>query len=398
MSSLTPFTQLVILLTGRWAVNGSKPLSNAELLDLRRTLNSAPGGIEALLEGRFDLSLIPLDHHRLSGLLNRGLGVFQSVDKWLSAGIWIVSWADPDYPSRFKQLKHRAPALLFGYGSPNAFSERALAIVGSRNASDARLNSAAEIGRACSDNQITVVSGGARGVDSYAMLAGIVGSGTVVGVLADSLLKESGKKPYRDAIREGRMCLMSEVHPEARFDVGNAMARNRLAYACADAALVVECEPKRGGTWAGALEALKEGKTVYVLKGARADRELVERGAIRIDMSFAHQPQKLIRSERPIEDIPETSQTTLTLRRLLGNPLRPTEEILTVLRDCPEAFLNELTQAALLDGIVDPQPLQSELAISVPEKAKKSRKKKPEDASLFESPDHNTEIGEANKG
>jgi predicted Rossmann fold nucleotide-binding protein DprA/Smf involved in DNA uptake len=398
MSSLSPFTQLVVLLTGRWAVNGSKPLNNSELGELRRALNGVPDGANALLNGEFDTSLLSIEPQRLSGLLNRGLGVFQSVDKWLAAGIWVVSWADSDYPSRFKQLKHRAPALLFGYGSPNAFSERALAIVGSRNASDARLNSAAEIGRACSDKQITVVSGGARGIDSYAMQAGIVEKGTVVGVLADSLLRESGKKPYRDAIREGRMCLMSEVHPEAKFDVGNAMARNRLAYACADAALVVECDPNRGGTWAGALEALKEGKTVYVLKGAKAERELVERGAIRIDMTFALQPDRLIRSERPSEEVPQTSQVILAIRRLLGNPLRPSEEIRQSLIENPEAFLSDLTQAALSDGIIDQHPLQATPNESPAPKAKKQRLQKPKVGSLFEVLDVDNKVEEVAGG
>jgi predicted Rossmann fold nucleotide-binding protein DprA/Smf involved in DNA uptake len=398
MSSLSPFTQLVVLLTGRWAVNGSKPLNNSELGELRRALNGVPDGANALLKGEFDTSLLTIEPQRLAGLLNRGLGVFQSVDKWLAAGIWVVSWADSDYPSRFKQLKHRAPALLFGYGNPNAFSERALAIVGSRNASDARLNSAAEIGRACSDRQITVVSGGARGIDSYAMQAGIVGKGTVVGVLADSLLKESGKKPYRDAIREGRMCLMSEVHPEAKFDVGNAMARNRLAYACADAALVVECDPNRGGTWAGALEALKEGKTVYVLKGAKAERELVERGAIRIDISFALQPDRLIRSERPLEEIPQTSQLVQVVRHFLGNPLRSSEDLLRTLKEAPETLLDGLIEAALSDGIVE----RAFLAVSVDEspqpKVKKARAKKPKVVSLFETPEAANEVAPVDEG
>lgn len=398
MSSLSPFTQLVVLLTGRWAVNGSKPLNNSELGELRRALNAVPDGPIALLNGEFDTSLLAIEPQRLAGLLHRGLGVFQSIDKWLAAGIWVVSWADNDYPSRFKQLKHRAPALLFGYGSPNAFSERALAIVGSRNASDARLYNAAEIGRACSKKQITVVSGGARGIDSYAMQAGIVEKGTVVGVLADSLLKESGKKPYRDAIRERRMCLMSEVHPEAKFDVGNAMARNRLAYACADAALVVECDPNRGGTWAGALEALKEGKTVYVLKGAKAERELVERGAIRIDMTYALQPHRLIRSERPSEEVPQTSQVAQVVRQFLGNPLRSSENLLSSLRETPENLLDILIEAALSDGIVE-RPVHVTPDESLPKpKTKKPRVAKPKAGSLFEAPELVDKVDIVNRG
>jgi predicted Rossmann fold nucleotide-binding protein DprA/Smf involved in DNA uptake len=215
------------------------------------------------------------------------------------------------------------------------------------------------------------------------MQAGIVGKGTVVGVLADSLLKESGKKPYRDAIREGRMCLMSEVHPEANFDVGNAMARNRLAYACADAALVVECDPNRGGTWAGALEALKEGKTVYVLKGAKAERELVERGAIRIDMSFALQPDRLIRSERPEEEVPETAQLAQVVLRFLGNPVRPEIDLLSKLNENPHAFLEELVQAAISDGIVEVAVSADSITPKPKSKPRAAKPKRQKSGNLF---------------
>lgn len=306
MNSLSPATQLALLLTARWSVNGARPLTNSEFTEFWRWLGLGSGSASEVLEGSRDLQDCPVEQDRIRGLLSRGLGVFQSVDRWAQAGIWIASWSDANFPTRFKQLKHRAPVLLFGFGDANAFGARALAIVGSRNASADRLHKAAEIGRACAAAGITVVSGGARGVDAAAMSAGIVGSGTVVGVLSDSLLRESGRAAYRTAIQEHRLCLMSEVHPEARFEVGNAMARNRLAYACADAALVIECEPNRGGTWAGALDALKEGKHVYVLSGAIAEGQLVEKGAVSIGMDFALAPERLLIGERPLEVLPMT--------------------------------------------------------------------------------------------
>ena len=147
MSNLTPATKLAILLTARWAVNGAKPLSNTEFAEIRRAIGPAQAGAQLLLNGDFEFDSISIDQTRLKDLLARGLGVFQSIDRWMQAGIWVVSWADAEYAERFKQLKQRAPVLLFGYGNPNAFSSRALAIVGSRNADDDRLNMAAEIGQ-----------------------------------------------------------------------------------------------------------------------------------------------------------------------------------------------------------------------------------------------------------
>lgn len=292
------------------------------------------GKAEALLSRTIPHDVPGLDPDRLSALMDRGLGVFHQLERWIKAGIWVVSWADPDYPARFKQLKNRAPMLLYGCGNPHVFEESALACVGSRNASPDRLALAAQVGRACSDSGITLVSGGAKGVDSYAMAGALVGSGRSVGVLADSLLRESSKKPYRDALLDGRLCLMSEVHPEARFEVGNAMARNRLAYACADAALVVECEPNKGGTWAGAMEALKEGKVVYVVKGALAEAHLVERGAHSVTEHFACHPERLIKRERPAQ--PKDCTLKSRLRSAIGETVTSEAALMEQMRSKQE--------------------------------------------------------------
>lgn len=294
-TELSPMTQLAVLLTARWAVNGSKPLSNPEFDSVRRWVGPTNEAVSRFLTGERPDLPSPVGEERLASLLARGLGVFQPLDRWIQAGLWVRSWSDPEYPSRFKQLRVRAPALIFGYGNPEAFTDRALAIVGSRNASSDRIQQTMEIARACAERNVTIVSGGARGVDSVAMQTGMSHGGTVVGVLADSLLKEAGRKDYRCAIMEGRLCLMSEVSPESHFDVGNAMSRNRLAYACADAALIVECDVGKGGTWQGAMEARRESKPVYVLKGARAERQLQQLGAAVIGLEAAMGPDLLIR-------------------------------------------------------------------------------------------------------
>lgn len=317
-TDLSPAAQLAVLLMARWSVKDAKPLTNSEFAEVRRGLGSpVQEAAAAALDRSSPLLVQGLDPDRLNALLDRGLGVFHQLERWIQAGIWAVSWADPDYPLRFKQLKQRAPMLLFGCGNPHAFEGSALACVGSRNASPERLSLAAQAGRACSEKGITLVSGGAKGVDSQAMAGALDGSGRSVGVLADSLLRESTRKPYRDALLEGRLCLVSEVHPEARFEVGNAMARNRLVYACADAALVVECEPNKGGTWAGALDALKEGKVVYVVRGALAERQLAERGALVISEEFACQPERLVLQERP--PVEEKDPLKLALKAVLGD-------------------------------------------------------------------------------
>ena len=354
MNDLSPTTQLAILLTAKWSVNGTKPLTNAEFLDLRRWIGAGSDAALALMNGQKTLEDCPIECGRLENLLRRGLGVFQPLDRWMQAGLWVRSWSDADYPSRFKQLRLRAPALIFGYGNPEAFSSRALAIVGSRNASEERLAKTAEIGRACAQSGITVVSGGARGVDATAMKSGMAGGGTVVGVLPDSLLKEAGKKNYREAIRENKLCLMSEVNPEARFNVGNAMARNRLAYACADAALVIECEPNKGGTWQGAMEARREGKAVYVLRGAQAERQLSDLGATVIEIEFAREPEKLINGIRP-EPLGSTSNPfTEWVCKLLSDSAFDEGKLADALRSNSTDIAHQIMILAQKQGLFPP--------------------------------------------
>jgi len=383
MNELSPWTQLAALLTAKWSVNGAKPLTLSEFGEFRQWVGPSSDAAKSILERTHSLETAPVEIVRLQALLSRAMGVFQAIDRWQQAGLWLRSWADPGYPERFKQLKGRAPALLFGYGDPNAFTERAIAIVGSRRASADRLSKAAEIGRACAAHEVTVVSGGAKGVDSAAMDAGMVGNGTVVGILAEQLLRASGKREYRMAIQDHRLCLMSEVNPEAPFDVGNAMARNRLAYACADAALIVECDSGSGGTWAGATEALKVGKAVYVLRGAKAERQLIERGAISIDMDFALSPARILRQERPEAALPVRSATEVLFAGVLAEAGGNEASLQRWLSENAIALATRILDALASDGLLESQ--EPELS-SKPEESPKPKRKRTNKERVAETP------------
>ena len=103
----------------------------------------------------------------------------------------------------------------------------------------------------------SVVSGGARGIDQRSMLGALRKEGTAVGILADSLLREATSAKYRDYILSGDLTLMTPFNPEAGFQVGNAMSRNRYIYCLSEAAVAVSSTRDKGGTWNGALENLK---------------------------------------------------------------------------------------------------------------------------------------------
>ena len=63
--------------------------------------------------------------------------------------------------------------------------------------------------------------------------------------------------------------MVSTYNPEAGFNVGNAMGRNKYIYALADFAVVVSSDYRSGGTWAGGEEELRRegGRPIFVRSG-----------------------------------------------------------------------------------------------------------------------------------
>ena len=129
-----------------------------------------------------------------------------------------------------------------------------LAVVGSRHIDEALIDYAISIGQLTARANRTVVSGGAKGIDQAAMRGAVEAGGKVCGVLADSLEKTVMNREHRNLLLDGRLVLISPYDPNAGFNVGNAMQRNKLIYALANASLVVSADHRKGGTWAGAIE------------------------------------------------------------------------------------------------------------------------------------------------
>jgi predicted Rossmann fold nucleotide-binding protein DprA/Smf involved in DNA uptake len=175
-------------------------------------------------------------------------------------GIATITIVDDQYPDSFRQrLGNLAPPVIYAVGNVALLTGDGVGIVGSRNVTDEGKAAAEKIAAEAARKQRSVVSGGARGVDSFAMNAAFMAGGTVVGVLADSLQARIRKSGTLQAIDEGTVCLLSQQIPSAGFTPHSAMARNKLVYALSEVTVVVATDLESGGTWAGATEALKKG-------------------------------------------------------------------------------------------------------------------------------------------
>ena len=261
---MNPTTQAILLLTAHLDKHdATKPLSPAEWGRLAAHLhhhqhtpaNLLQHALRDLLNGWADKT-VSID--RLEKLLQRGSGLAIALEKWQRAGLCILTRADTAYPQRLKKhLGASAPPFFHAIGNlALANPPQALAVVGSRNANPADLKATAELARRAAQAHITINSGGAHGVDEAAMCAALDAGGYSVGILVDSLLRASTSRKWRTALQAGQLLLLTTCHPEAAFNSGNAMARNRYIYTMSDAAAVIHAGQK-GGTISGAGENLK---------------------------------------------------------------------------------------------------------------------------------------------
>lgn len=262
---VSPNTQAILLLTAPLLLR-SGPVSKdllrpAEYRRLALGLREKKRQPADLLESRPAAVLNgfagSVDVERIERLLARGFLLSQALERWQARAIWVLSRADEAYPRRLKvRMRETAPALLYGCGNRDILNTGGLAVVGPRDADELLIRYSADVGRLGALAGQTVISGGARGVDLAAMQAAAEARGRVVGVLAEDLERAAMDRDNRDCLMGGRLVLVSEYDPNSKFTIGHAMERNKLIYAFADVALVVNAEVEKGGTWAGAVEQI----------------------------------------------------------------------------------------------------------------------------------------------
>lgn len=241
----------------------------------------------------------------LENRLDRASRIAFALEELESAGVWVSTIEEPDYPRRYQQiLKDDAPLVLYGAGTKENISKRSIAIVGSRTPDNAAESFTVELARRLARDGLGIVSGGAKGVDRFAENAALGQGGTVVSILAEGILEHLLKPNTRRNVTAGKLTILSEVHPRSRWFASSAMARNRLIHALGYYSVVISAREGEGGTWAGASQNLKnqwspvlvrmedgvpEGNPALIAQGAVP----ITREAITTEQDF----QKWVRSQ-----------------------------------------------------------------------------------------------------
>lgn len=226
---------------------------------------------------------------RIKKLVSRGGAVAFEIDDLSNKGIEVITLFDVDYPVLLKRkLKRKTPPILFYAGDINLAKKIGIAVVGSRDVDQAGMEFTRKLVSRASEERLVVYSGGAKGVDSISEITAIENGSAVVSFIADSLSAKIKKKEVLKNILQQKLLLISDVKPEAGFSAARAMNRNKYIYAAAYGAFVISSDYNKGGTWAGAIENIKNDWTkefVWNHKEYNGNIKLIEKGAIPYELS-----------------------------------------------------------------------------------------------------------------
>jgi DNA processing protein len=196
----------------------------------------------------------------------------------------ITTLADNDYPLPLRQL-YDGPPFFFHKGNLLETDNRAVAIVGSRSATDYGRAMAARVAGELSRHGVTIISGMAIGIDSTSHRAALEAGGRTIAVLGsgiDVIYPRANKKLYGRIAEQG--AVISEFFPGTDPNPGHFPRRNRIIAGLSQAVIVVEAGEKSGALLTADL-GLAQDKKLFAVPGNISSRmssganELIKSGA-----------------------------------------------------------------------------------------------------------------------
>jgi len=185
----------------------------------------------------------------------------------LDAGIQMVCMQDSEYPKRLLSIEY-PPPLLFIKGHLAIEDDFAVAIVGTRRVTAYGRQVASELAAFLVHNQITVVSGLARGVDAVAHQAVLDLGGRTLAVLGSGVdvVYPPEHRNLASAIEQNG-ALISDYYPGTAPEGGNFPPRNRIISGLSLAVVIVEAG-ERSGALITANFAAGQGREVFAVPGS----------------------------------------------------------------------------------------------------------------------------------
>jgi DNA processing protein len=169
----------------------------------------------------------------------------RDIERWHCEGWRFLSILDTEYPARVRDV-HQAPPFLFAAGHLVA-DDRAIAVVGSRKATQEGLDIATAVATELAREGVTVLSGLADGIDAAAHHAVLRAGGRTVAVIGTGLARSYppvNRNLQRDIARDG--LVLSQFWPDAPPQRHNFIMRNAVMSGYGHATVVIQAGEHSG--------------------------------------------------------------------------------------------------------------------------------------------------------
>lgn len=207
-------------------------------------------------------------------------------------GCHLISYDDETYPQMLKHIAD-APPIIYALGNIELLNHTpSVAIVGSRNATVNGRKMASRIAYELTEENVIVVSGMARGIDSSAHKGALYAKGqqgatiAVLGTGVDIVYPEENVALYKQIIKQG--LIISEFPLGTTPQAQNFPRRNRIVAGISSGTLVVEANLQSGSLITARL-ALEQNRDVFAVPGSPLEsrssgtNKLIKEGAILVD-------------------------------------------------------------------------------------------------------------------
>jgi DNA processing protein len=195
--------------------------------------------------------------------------ILENYNRLKEQNINFISCESPRYPEKLKNIPDY-PCCLYIKGKLN-IDKPVVAIVGARNCSNYGKEIALEYARKLSANGVVIISGMARGIDSFAHKGALENSSQTLAVLGCGVnvcYPKENNQIYFEIMKSGG--LISEYPVDTQPRSIFFPERNRIISGLADIILVVEAR-ERSGSLITADFALEQGKDIYAIPGRVTD-------------------------------------------------------------------------------------------------------------------------------
>ncbi|MBO6233341.1 MAG: DNA-processing protein DprA [Clostridia bacterium] len=178
-----------------------------------------------------------------------------------------ITMENEKYPILLKQI-YDPPKCLYVMGNIEILNNQSIAIVGCREATEYGKKAATYFSYNLAKQNVTIVSGLARGIDSYSHIGTLKANGKTIAVIGsglDIIYPKENEQLAKKIVEQGG-AIISEYPLGTRPQKEYFPARNRIISGISQATLVIEAKEKSGSLITADF-AMEQGKDVYSVPG-----------------------------------------------------------------------------------------------------------------------------------